>query len=247
MKKWAHAFFMTWGMFLAVPCPRKIWDERARGHMMACLPLVGLIPGGVWALAAWGLARAGCPQALMAAVLTAVPFLVTGFIHLDGFMDCCDAILSRRDLETRRKILKDSHCGAFGVICLTLLMMTQWSLFLGAKELSLLPLALLPVAVRACAGMGVLLLRPMSTSQYASMMREKNGGKVAFLGIVLALSVTLPAVLCGLPGLAPLAGAVAYCLAVFSAYRNLEGMSGDVSGFALTLGELAGVAALVLL
>ena len=36
-------------------------------------------------------------------------------------MDVCDAVLSRRDLATRQKILKDSHCGAFAVICMVLL------------------------------------------------------------------------------------------------------------------------------
>lgn len=33
-------------------------------------------------------------------------------------MDCCDAILSRRDLRERQRILKDSTCGAFRVIAL---------------------------------------------------------------------------------------------------------------------------------
>lgn len=247
MKILVYAYFMTWGMFLAVPCPVKIWDERARGHMMACLPVVGLVPGGLWALAAWVLPKLGCPRGLMAAVLMAVPFVTTGFIHLDGFMDCCDAILSRRDLETRRKILKDSHCGAFSVICLALLLITQWSLFLDAEKIPLLPLAMIPVAVRACAGIAVLILRPMGTSQYAGMNRKKIGGKLAFLGIALASSVGLPVILCGLPGLAPLVGGAVYTLAVFGAFRNLDGMSGDISGFALTLGELAGAAALVLL
>ena len=42
-----------------------------------------------------------------------------------------------------------------------------------------------------------------------------------------------------------LAGAV-YALAVFYGRRQLDGMSGDISGFALTLGELAGVAVVTL-
>ena len=49
-------------------------------------------------------------------------------------------------------------------------------------------------------------------------------------------------VLCGAAGLAPLAAAAGYCLAVWRGFRQLDGMSGDISGFGLTLGELAGAA-----
>lgn len=247
MKLLIYAFFMTWGMFLAVPCPLKIWDEKARPLMMACLPLIGLIPGGLWALAAWGLPKLGCPRALMALLLMAIPYLTTGFMHLDGFMDCCDAILSRRDLETRQKILKDSHCGAFSVICLALLLLAQWSLFLDCGPLPLLPLAMIPVAVRAAAGLAVLTRKPLGSSQYAHMDRKKNGGKLLFLVVVLVLSAGLPLALSGISGLAPLIAAAGYGLAVLGADRNLGGMSGDISGFGLCLGELAGVAALLLL
>ena len=29
MRDWICGFFMAWGMFLAIPCPRKIWSESA--------------------------------------------------------------------------------------------------------------------------------------------------------------------------------------------------------------------------
>ena len=45
---------------------------------------------------------------------------------------------------------------------------------------------------------------------------------------------------------APLASAAGYGAALLYAYRQLGGMSGDVSGFALTLGELCGLAVLTL-
>ena len=50
MGDWVYGFFMAWGMFLAIPCPKKVWRESARRKMLACLPLVGCIVGGVWAL-----------------------------------------------------------------------------------------------------------------------------------------------------------------------------------------------------
>ena len=240
MSDWVYGFFMAWGMFLAIPCPKKVWRESARRRMLACLPLVGCIVGGVWALCAclvqW------LPGPLAAALLAAAPWLATGFLHLDGFMDVCDAVMSRRDMETRRRILKDSHCGAFAVICMVLLAMGQWSAFLSARGLSLWGLALTPVASRSCASLAVLTLRPMTTSQYSAM--ERGGAPVVFAALVLAAACITAALVWG--SFAPLAAAAVYALAAWYGVKQLGGMSGDVSGFALTLAELGGAAALVL-
>ena len=192
MRDWVYGFFMAWGMFLAIPCPKKLWSETARRKMLVCLPLVGLLVGGIWA-GAWLLLR-GAPgpvERSRAAVCAAVPWLVTGFMHLDGYMDVCDAVLSRRDLPTRRRILKDSHCGAFAVICLVLLALGQWSLFLSAESIVWQALLLIPAAARACAGLAVLGLRPMDTSQYAAMGASR-GGYLAALAVLLVLAAGLP-------------------------------------------------------
>ena len=234
-------FFMAWGSFLSIPCPYKKWDESARPHMLAALPLIGAAVGGLWC----GV-NALLPPALPAVralVMAALPWLATGFIHLDGYVDVCDAVLSRRDLPRRREILKDPHCGAFGVIALVLLALAQWSLFFVAGKAPWLPLLALPVACRACAGLAVLHLRPMGTSQYAKLPGKRFGFTV-FLSVLLAASVALPPVLCG--SFAPLAGAAVYWLCAWQGFRQLDGMNGDVSGYALTLAELAGVAVLTL-
>ena len=179
-------------------------------------------------------------------MLAAVPWLTTGFLHLDGYMDVCDAVLSRRDLATRQKILKDSHCGAFAVIALGLLFLAQWSVFFTAGTVALLPLGMIPVATRACAGLAVVSLRPMGTSQYANLDRKGRAGRQAALVAMILLAVGLPIIRLGGAGCAPLAAAVGYGLAAWYGFRQLDGMSGDISGFALTLGELVGAAVLTL-
>ena len=204
---------------------------------MLFLPVVGLEIGLCWYALAWLCGLLRLPALITGLALCAYPYIVTGFLHLDGFMDVCDAVLSRRDLETRRRILKDSHCGAFAVICMVLLAMGQWSAFLSARSLSLWGLALIPVASRSCAALAVLTLRPLDSSQYSAMQR--GGGPVWFAAVCLALSAALPLLLAG--SFAPAMTAVGCALAVWYGYRQLDGMSGDVSGFALTVGELWGV------
>ena len=154
-------------------------------------------------------------------------------------MDVCDAVLSRRELAVRQKILKDSHCGAFAVIVLVLLALTQWSLFFAADGACWTGLLCIPAVTRACAALAVRMLRPMGTSQYAAL-KAKNTTVTVLLWTLLALGIGLPLGLAG--SFAPLAAAAGYWLAVWYADRQLGGMSGDVSGFALTLGELTGIA-----
>ena len=109
-------------------------------------------------------------------------------------------------------------------------------------------LALLPVATRSAAAVAVTCMKPMGHSQYAGVFDRRDRVRtLALPAVCLAVSCVLPAALWGAAGLAPLAGACGYGLAVRYAARQLGGVSGDVSGFALTLGELCGAAALALI
>ena len=174
-----------------------------------------------------------------ALLLTAFPYLATGYIHLDGFMDVTDAVKSCRSPERRREILKDSHVGSFAVICLALVLLTQFALNL-AGEGPVWLLALIPGVSRCCSALAVETLPPMSTSQYAE--REKNRTHIA---LVLAMLLTVTAagfLLFGKYGFA-LVGCLAGCaLTLRRGYRSLGGMNGDIAGYSLTLAELTAVA-----
>ena len=65
------------------------------------------------------------PFALLWPALLAVTLVVlTRALHLDGFMDSCDALLGGFDRERRLAILRDPNVGAFavvGVVCLLLM------------------------------------------------------------------------------------------------------------------------------
>ncbi len=45
-----------------------------------------------------------------------IPILVTGGIHMDGFLDVVDARSSNGDRKKKLEILKDPHTGAFAII-----------------------------------------------------------------------------------------------------------------------------------
>ena len=241
MKTCLHAFAMCRSMFCAVPCLWRVWDEEARGKMLLFLPVVGLEIGALWALAAWLCRALALPALVRGAVLAAYPFLVTGFIHLDGFMDVTDAVRSCRDLPRRREILKDSHVGSFAVIGVVLLVLCQLALFASADDAaSLWTLALLPAVSRCASALAVTALRSMSTSQYAA--QKKPASHIVILGVQLALCLAGGFFAGWKTALALLGCLAGYALALRRAYRSLDGMNGDISGYALTLGELCGAA-----
>ena len=246
MKRIVHAFFMCQSMFCAIPCPCRVWDEEARPLMLPMLPLLGLEIGALWWFLGWLTGLLGLPALIRGLILALWPYLATGFLHLDGFMDVIDAVKSCRDLARRREILKDSHVGSFAVIGLCMLMLSQFAVFASiANDKNCLILLFLPAVSRCGSAMAVTALPSMSTSQYAA--QKKPTSHLVVLTGMLCLFVALGFVLCGLSGLALIGCMAGYGLALRRGYRSLAGMNGDIAGYALTISELCGAAVFALL
>ena len=241
MKTCLHAFAMCQSMFCAIPFPGAIWDEKARDKMLLFLPIVGLEIGAIWAFLAWLCRLLHLPAMIVALVLSVYPYLVTGFIHLDGYMDVTDAVKSYRSLERRREILKDSHVGSFSVIGIVLLVISQFAFFASPPvDANFRILLFVPAVSRCCSSLAVTGLPPMSTSQYADQKKPKS--HMVVLTVMLCTFLVAGFLLCGKYGFALVGGLAGYGLALRRAYKSLEGMNGDIAGFALTLGELCAVA-----
>lgn len=241
MKRFWNAFCMCYGMFTALPCPYRPWDEDARDMMLVCLPIVGALLGLLWA-AMGALGMALLTPALRAALIAALPWLLTGFIHLDGYMDTCDAILSWRPLEQRLRILKDVHTGAFAVVGLGLLMMFSYAAARGLEWTDLKALLFVPVISRCGSAFCVLTLKPIGHSEYAKT-EGKSAQRIAvavmWLVCVIACAVWLKGATIVL-----LIETAVYAAAMVWACRTLQGVSGDVAGFALSASECAALIAL---
>ena len=170
--KYVTAFFMAWGNFFAIPCPLKRWDSKYTSLMLGFLPAIGWLIGLVWALVYFLLMYLGFSFFAGAFIVALLPFVLSGFMHMDGFMDVCDAILSRRSLEERQRILKDSTTGAFAVVCAIFLILGYFCFLASALSSSVIDFAnmiLIVVLSRSVAGLMVLNCKPMKTSQYVAM------------------------------------------------------------------------------
>lgn len=239
MRTYFHAFVMCQSMFCSIPAPQ-IWDDKAKDKMLLFLPVVGLEIGSLWALLAWACRVLNLPVLVRGLILSAYPYIITGFIHLDGYMDVTDAVKSWRSLERRREILKDSHVGSFAVIGIVLLMIAQLALFASAPDhANPLILLFIPAVSRCCSALAVTGLKPMSTSQYADQQKPKSHMEVLMAMLMIFLAAGF--LLCGKFGFSLVGCLIGYGFALWRAYKSLEGMNGDISGYALTIGELCAV------
>ena len=244
MKTYLNAFFMCQSMFCAIPAPQ-IWDEKAKDKMLLFLPVVGLELGVIWAGLAWLCHWLEVPKLITALVLSAWPWLGTGFLHLDGYMDVSDAVKSYRSLQRRREILKDSHVGSFAVIGIVLLILGQFACFTSVPDgADLRILMFVPAVSRCCSALAVTALPAMSTSQYAD--RQKPKSHLLVLAVMLGIFLLLGFLLCRCEALALVGVLVGYGVALRKGYKSLVGMNGDIAGYALSIGELCAAAALAL-
>ena len=216
----------------------------ARGWFPVAGLLIGLVLAGLDLLMHWGYPLftddfRQFPPVLSAIILVVALAAMTRALHLDGFMDCCDALLGGFDRERRLAILRDSHVGAFavvGVVCLLLLKVAAIMSLPPAGRFWLL--FLFPCLSR----WGMLLVLEFfryARPQGIGVPFQPSGGRWQLLA-GLAVAIVATVMLAGPGGLALLAVATVGSLALATwASRLLGGVTGDVYGAVNEVGEAA--------
>lgn len=245
MKSLYYALNMALSMFTIIPLPKYVWDEASARHMMKLYPIIGFIIGGLWYGVAYLLTMQQITETLTASILLAIPFLLTGFLHLDGFMDVCDALLSRRSQEEKIRILKDSRVGAFAVISLALLFMVQFSAIQSIliHKRSLLFLILIPIISRSLVGYFLITKESLSESYLGKLFKQGTGKLDLCILIGIYLLTLIPSYLLqGIIGLLiPLFMGISAFVLVRNTQKQFGGFNGDVAGYILVLSEFIGL------
>ena len=245
------SLIIAFATYSKVPMPRVDWEKKALAWALCFFPLVGAVIGAV--LYGWMvLARyLGFGPLFFAAFALLIPIALNGGIHLDGFCDTCDALSSHQSRERKLEILKDSHTGAFAIICCGLYLLVLFACWceVAAVGRAALVLALGPVLSRSLSGLfAVTLPNARGTGLLATFTDTMDTAKAR--GVMVIWVVACAAALLWLDlwtGGAALLGAGLTCLyyRVMSA-RQFGGVTGDLAGFFLQICELAMVLAVVL-
>lgn len=114
------SFVISFSMYSRIPMPSFKWEEKDMKYILCFFPWVGIVIGVVMYLWHFLCDSIGIGTLCYTTIGAAIPVIITGGIHVDGFMDTMDAFHSYRPREKKLEILKDSHIGAFSVIMLAL-------------------------------------------------------------------------------------------------------------------------------
>jgi adenosylcobinamide-GDP ribazoletransferase len=142
--------FLSALRFLTI-IPVPLWREASPkevGGSLSYFPAVGFIIGLILAILNWLLSLI-LPPAVVNGLLIAAMVLLSGALHLDGFIDTCDGLAGHRTVKDRWRIMHDSRSGAFGIVGAVVLLLVKYaSLSSVPANLMTATLVIMPVVSR---------------------------------------------------------------------------------------------------
>lgn len=206
-------------------------------------PLVGIVIGGVGGIMLALASFLNLPALVCGGLCVGVMAMASGAMHEDGLADTADGFGGGRHVDDKMRIMHDSHIGSYGVLALCLSTIIRVTLFASITGLGLSNLALIGlVAAIAAAARWQVLIALWAFPIAAGAKLAKITGRPSVLAIFSAAFLwILPLAYFALPLAAVIAGSVALmaCLGLGKlAMRQIHGISGDVMGAMIILGEI---------
>lgn len=244
MKSIVNSFLICFSMYTSIPLPAKAWEKDNVSYVFIFFPLIGVLIGGfeiLWYHLAIFLGLGGV---FYGAVAVAIPVILSGGIHLDGFADTCDAWASRAPKEKKAEILKDPRAGAFAVIYTVV----YFILFFAAlvefygKSGSTAVLFTAFILSRILGGFASLFIPPFKKSGTLFAF-SSNSGKAVVGGFLVAYLLAVAFIIFIF---APFSAFLSVTVAVFLWFfifrkfclSSFGGISGDLAGFCISVAEL---------
>ncbi len=250
-KRLCSAFFAALSTYSTLPTPKIEWEEKIFPLLLPFLPIVGLIIGGIWYGLCVLLFSLQIPQFILAAMFFLIPLFITGFFHLDGYMDVADAVMSQRNKTERVRILKDSHVGSFAVIAVVIYFLVSYAssidIVSSVETNPLLSMIIIhPAFLRALCALYILNFPLLSKDGYAALYRSEGRKAQTIWALSLLLLLVIASIaMCGISSLIVLAVALVSSLIICSiSCKSLGGINGDVSGASLVFGDMCALIAI---
>ena len=236
---------IAFATYSRIPTPRVEWNEQSLRWAVCFFPLVGAVIAGLELLWFWLAGLLEVKTLLWAGIAAALPILVTGGIHLDGYCDTVDALSSHQTRERKLEILKDSNAGAFAVIFFGLWLLLYFCGWSCVEEMrTVLAVGISCVLSRALSGLALTNF-PQARKQGMLRTVADAARKNAVTGVMAGYIVLCAAgllVLMPLRGLLVLAvNGLALLYYRVMSQRQFGGVTGDLAGCFLSLAELGSV------
>lgn len=232
---------IAFAMYSKIPMPQFEWKEKDMKYVITFFPWVGIVIG----LLVYGWAYF-CRQfrigtLAFSLVGAAIPILISGGIHVDGFMDTMDAFHSYQPKEKKLEILKDPHIGAFSVIQLAVFGMLYVAAFSEVTSLNVMEeLAAGFYLSRILSGIAVVSFRCAKKDGLLYLFSNKAHEKIVKITLYLQLFLCI-GFMCYrflvLGGLLTVGALLMFAYYHYRTYKELGGITGDVAGYFVTMCE----------
>ena len=225
------------------------WPREASpgelGRATVYFPVVGVIIGLILAGLYWLLSFI-LPSAVVNALLIVFLVVVTGALHLDGFVDTCDGIAGHRTVEDRWQVMHDSHAGAFGIVGVVLLLLVKYvSLSSISAPLMMATLIFMPMVSRWAMVYAIFAYPYARPSGLGKVFKQGASWRIFTVATLITLVVAVAMIpLWRLTGLVVMFGVwlITVVMAVYFK-RKFAGLTGDTYG---AINEVAEVSVLIL-
>ncbi len=236
-----RALIIAFGMYSKIPVPKVDWDEKSMKYALCFFPLIGVVTGAAAYTVGMLLYTLNVGALLRACIMTVLPVLITGGIHLDGFLDTMDGISSYANREKRLEILKDSNSGAFAIIG-GLVYFTLSIGFFSELKADVLPIAAAGyVLSRSLSGLSVVAFKAAKKTGLVSTFSSSADETVVKAVMMLYFAVTAAFMIyiniaCG--AIAVISALLCFTYHYYNCIKNFGGITGDLAGYFLQLCEL---------
>lgn len=243
MKKIIKAIIVAFSIYSKIPMPRFNWESEDMQYHLCFFPWVGAVIGGVeflWYLLAQRLVIGNILYVTMA---LAIPLLITGGFHLDGYMDTCDALHSYQDREKKLEILKDPHIGAFAVICLVIYLLLAVGFLSELRRQDGAAIACMNFFLaRVCSGIGVVTLPSAKNKGMLQTFASTAAKRIVTISLYVEGFICVAGMLwinLYLGAAAVVTAALVYLYYYLMSKKQFGGITGDLAGFFVAVEELA--------
>lgn len=249
MKNLFESMLIAFSMYSKIPMPKVEWNEKNMKYAMCFFPMIGIVIGVCVQIIGTLLIKSTFGSLFFSVIMTLLPIMITGGIHLDGFLDTMDALSSWGDKEKKLEILKDSNSGAFAIIgmgCYLLCNIALWS----EVSVEMLPLIFCTyVLSRALSGYSVVTFQTAKNSGLAKTFQDaaqKNRVKITmYCWILISTGCMLVYNLKNAITMF-VAGALFFQYYKYLCKKQFGGITGDLAGYFLQVFELLMLGVIVL-
>ena len=234
-------FMINLQFFTVIPVKKELqMDSRHLHRAIQTFPLTGLMTGLVLSGALW-IFNEWLPFSVLAAAFFVwlLTIVLSGGLHLDGWMDASDAFFSYQDRDRRLEIMKDPRTGAFGVLSVIVLLSGRflfiYEIAAAESRLSYALIPLVPVLGKMAMGVSLAALPLARQNGLAAFFKKacktsSTGVYPVYLLIILGIAFLLSIQVFWCAVLMVAAGLLTFLYAGRKVKSWFGGITGDVLG-----------------